>query len=999
MAAKRKFLLLDEKLKAINLLEKGSPAYKVAEEFGPEEYILLFTEHGDSSSQDVESQSEDDAGLNTKSSSRRSSQSERNEAAKDIVQSERPKRSPRKTRSSSGIADDTDQQPTKMSETESSPKKLPINDILKDTKNDIEVKEDEKTMDNEELASKSKDDENVDSKKEMNSESSVNETVEDSKSGKLEAVCDEGSVSDLNKNFSEGGNSISEEIPNKNVDLNISNVLNVTDSSSDKADLDIGNKDIRKRRWDNKNKSDTKQDIHSRSKDIKIKLKRRTSNQGSDQAGEQKGSGQSMSHETETTDDTSGTGTSSTDCTESADNINKAKNSHKSEVDDSKSSQKEDKLEENDDASSNKNKAEKLPEQSKPKKADAKPKKSDAKPAVEKDEQNEKRPSRSKIRKNRKKNGSSSSSSSSSGSHSSSSGSHSSSSSGSSKSRSGSSSKSRSHSSSSSRSSSSSSGSSSEKSVKKKKSKSVKKPSKVEEKSKSEHLSSKTAKSKVKEKEDIPMECSDAVSLPKPLSEKNDKDSEEIPTTEKPESETKQESENKKGDVQSEEEKPSSESSSPEKKLKLDAEKQSDESKSEVKDHSKEDSSITDNELKKSSDTSSVEKNNTSEVMKKRENTPTNEESICHFAQRKAKRILDENLRWLKRSGVSSEKSGDTSKLPEKIQRKRRWGSSTKSKNSNAPICISTQSLKGLLPEVKPALMKIPDLEEEVVQKKIVDNSSARFSRTITHVTEENSNDSHPTQPKQDSPKNPPSSVILISNLVRPFTVNQLKELLAKTGKICNEKGFWIDKIKSKCLVKYESTDDAIKTRNSLHDTKWPASNPKLLSVDYSTEEALDIRLEHTNHSGPISKPEKEKERKLERKKPQDESSAPIREWDRHKLTQSPDRNDRHKRRRHSSGHDKREETSTKEEEPPAKLLDDLFRKTKATPCIYWLPLTDELVKERIEERKKRDIEREKRRQQRQVERNAPRSAPEKARNSSDRRRRTRSRSPSNRRR
>ncbi|KAG1698569.1 Apoptotic chromatin condensation inducer in the nucleus [Nymphon striatum] len=807
----------------------------------------------------------------------------------------------------------------------------------------------EKTMDNEELASKSKDDENVDSKKEMNSESSVNETVEDSKSGKLEAVCDEGSVSDLNKNFSEGGNSISEEIPNKNVDLNISNVLNVTDSSSDKADLDIGNKDIRKRRWDNKNKSDTKQDIHSRSKDIKIKLKRRTSNQGSDQAGEQKGSGQSMSHETETTDDTSGTGTSSTDCTESADNINKAKNSHKSEVDDSKSSQKEDKLEENDDASSNKNKAEKLPEQSNMWNYYKYLNISD-----------------SMNRKNRKKNGSSSSSSSSSGSHSSSSGSHSSSSSGSSKSRfvyiffsqsyknltfsqsflamrnttenhyavtnvqlrktmpnavgipatllqivvkcptmlsyrkSGSSSKSRSHSSSSSRSSSSSSGSSSEKSVKKKKSKSVKKPSKVEEKSKSEHLSSKTAKSKVKEKEDIPMECSDAVSLPKPLSEKNDKDSEEIPTTEKPESETKQESENKKGDVQSEEEKPSSESSSPEKKLKLDAEKQSDESKSEVKDHSKEDSSITDNELKKSSDTSSVEKNNRSEVMKKRENTPTNEE-------------------------VSSEKSGDTSKLPEKIQRKRRWGSSTKSKNSNAPICISTQSLKGLLPEVKPALMKIPDLEEEVVQKKIVDNSSARFSRTITHVTEENSNDSHPTQPKQDSPKNPPSSVILISNLVRPFTVNQLKELLAKTGKICNEKGFWIDKIKSKCLVKYESTDDAIKTRNSLHDTKWPASNPKLLSVDYSTEEALDIRLEHTNHSGPISKPEKEKERKLERKKPQDESSAPIREWDRHKLTQSPDRNDRHKRRRHSSGHDKREETSTKEEEPPAKLLDDLI--------------------------------------------------------------------------
>lgn len=32
------------------------------------------------------------------------------------------------------------------------------------------------------------------------------------------------------------------------------------------------------------------------------------------------------------------------------------------------------------------------------------------------------------------------------------------------------------------------------------------------------------------------------------------------------------------------------------------------------------------------------------------------------------------------------------------------------------------------------------------------------------------------------------------------------------------------------------------------------------------------------------------------------------------------------------------------ENEPPIRLLDDLFRKTKATPCIYWLPLTSEQV-------------------------------------------------------
>ena len=45
-------------------------------------------------------------------------------------------------------------------------------------------------------------------------------------------------------------------------------------------------------------------------------------------------------------------------------------------------------------------------------------------------------------------------------------------------------------------------------------------------------------------------------------------------------------------------------------------------------------------------------------------------------------------------------------------------------------------------------------------------------------------------------PRHKASSVIHIRNLVRPFTVNQLKELLARTGKITD---FWIDNIKSKC--------------------------------------------------------------------------------------------------------------------------------------------------------------------------------------------------------
>ena len=48
-------------------------------------------------------------------------------------------------------------------------------------------------------------------------------------------------------------------------------------------------------------------------------------------------------------------------------------------------------------------------------------------------------------------------------------------------------------------------------------------------------------------------------------------------------------------------------------------------------------------------------------------------------------------------------------------------------------------------------------------------------------------------------------------------------------------------------------------------------------------------------------------------------------------------------------------------------MLDDLFKKTKATPSIYWLPLTDEDLKKREEAREERKRAREERRRARLV--------------------------------
>ena len=48
--------------------------------------------------------------------------------------------------------------------------------------------------------------------------------------------------------------------------------------------------------------------------------------------------------------------------------------------------------------------------------------------------------------------------------------------------------------------------------------------------------------------------------------------------------------------------------------------------------------------------------------------------------------------------------------------------------------------------------------------------------------------------------KNTMSRIIHIRQLVRPYTLGQLKELLGRTGTLASE-GFWIDKIKSHCIA------------------------------------------------------------------------------------------------------------------------------------------------------------------------------------------------------
>ncbi|XP_006883203.1 PREDICTED: LOW QUALITY PROTEIN: apoptotic chromatin condensation inducer in the nucleus [Elephantulus edwardii] len=412
--------------------------------------------------------------------------------------------------------------------------------------------------------------------------------------------------------------------------------------------------------------------------------------------------------------------------------------------------------------------------------------------------------------------------------------------------------------------------------------------------------------------------------------------------------------------------------------------------------------------------------------------------------------------------------------------RKRRWGASTATTQKRPSISITTESLKSLIPDIKPLAGQEAVVDLHADDSRISEDETERngddgthdkglkICRTVTQVVpaegqengqrEEEEEEKEPeTEPpvapqvsvevalpppvehevkkvtlgdtltrrsisQQKSgvsitiddpvrtaqvpspPRGKISNIVHISNLVRPFTLGQLKELLGRTGTLVEE-AFWIDKIKSHCFVTYSTVEEAVATRTALHGVKWPQSNPKFLCADYAEQDELDYhrgllvdrpsetkaeeqgiprplhppppppaqppqhpRAEQREQERAVREQWAEREREMERR----ERTRSEREWDRDKVREGPRSRsrsrDRRRKERAKSKEKKSEKKEKAQEEPPAKLLDDLFRKTKAAPCIYWLPLTDSQIVQKEAERAERAKEREKRRKEQEEE-------------------------------
>ncbi|KAI5705261.1 hypothetical protein M8J75_013402 [Diaphorina citri] len=254
--------------------------------------------------------------------------------------------------------------------------------------------------------------------------------------------------------------------------------------------------------------------------------------------------------------------------------------------------------------------------------------------------------------------------------------------------------------------------------------------------------------------------------------------------------------------------------------------------------------------------------------------------------------------------------------------------------------------------------------EEEADKKKEEETEKKKSPGTVRKVSiKKDRKDVSPRRAHRPTPAPlTPTPVLYIYNLTRPFTLGQLRELLSRTGKIVPD-GFWINAIKSKCYVEYENEEQAEETRHALHEVRWPVTNDKVLKVEFTTKDAmLSAQIKAETQEMPTQR--KTEPLVMDR----NSQRVSVREWDMGKVAEDEDksrdadRRDRKRKDRHRSESGEPDVRRRKRDiEAPAKLLDDLFRKTKTLPCLYWLPLTAEQIAVKEEMRKKHLAELEKR--------------------------------------
>lgn len=249
-----------------------------------------------------------------------------------------------------------------------------------------------------------------------------------------------------------------------------------------------------------------------------------------------------------------------------------------------------------------------------------------------------------------------------------------------------------------------------------------------------------------------------------------------------------------------------------------------------------------------------------------------------------------------------------------------------------------------------------------------------------------------------------PAEYLHVRGLVRPLNVKQLQALFEKTAPIDRAAPdfFWTDSIKTHCIVKFCTPEEAARVRDATWGLKFPDTNPGFIKVDFCSRDEIPTlkgaaparpptlpSARPAPAAGALQSPVAKTPNAASDQQPAtDTNSSPkaagnaapkrrvvaldasgqqpsvagaiekdtegrAREHDAERRTEKRPDGERHKHAEHHREELKQRRPDTPKNLPPAreeapvaaegdagevKGLDDLFRRTKASPPLYWLP-------------------------------------------------------------
>lgn len=286
-------------------------------------------------------------------------------------------------------------------------------------------------------------------------------------------------------------------------------------------------------------------------------------------------------------------------------------------------------------------------------------------------------------------------------------------------------------------------------------------------------------------------------------------------------------------------------------------------------------------------------------------------------------------------------KEGQEAGLHEPVKRQRRWNSGNNLSGDVAKV--STKD--GELPAYSSAA-------SAATSGSTVANRPAPLKPMMSRSDSTNNGDGQKERVVPPSPR-PPTTSLRIDRFLRPFTLKAVQELLAKTGVVTS---FWMDHIKTHCYVTYSSTEEAVATRNTLYNLQWPSNGGRQLIAEYVDPEEVKHKTEGPPQAapapGPVSAPPHPTnvtQNQMPFKIPAQGTAGPSQ----HLLPPPPPLPlpppppmppAVRERQPQPQTQPQLQPQPLKKVEQPVVTLDDLFKKTRTSPRIYYLPLSEEQV-------------------------------------------------------